>query len=90
MVTLWAAVRDLALATILTAIFAATLSSVVHSEELSRSALRQACVHDVRTLCAGVTPGGGRIKQCIVEKYAQVSDGCKDAMKQARALSATK
>lgn len=82
--------RDLALATVFAAIFAILLSSVVHSTEASRGALRQACASDVRTLCAGVLPGGGRIKQCMIEKHDHLSDACRDAMAQARAMSKSK
>ena len=56
----------------------------------SRSELRQACGTDVRSLCAGVMPGGGRIKQCMIEKRDQLSDGCKNAMKEARTPSSGK
>lgn len=80
--------RDLALATVLAAAFAVLFSSVVHSAE--RGALRQACASDVHTLCAGVFPGGGRIKQCMIEKFAQLSGGCKSALADARALSKNK
>ena len=40
-------------------------------------ALRAACESDVRKLCAGIQPGGGRIQKCLSEKKDQVSDGCK-------------
>lgn len=52
----------------------------------SKQAVRQACANDVHTLCAGVLPGGGRIKQCMIEKSNQLSDACKDAMLGARAM----
>lgn len=38
-------------------------------------AVRQACGSEVRTLCTGITPGGGRIKQCMIEKFDKLSDG---------------
>ncbi|MGJ5137657.1 hypothetical protein ACQR1V_06695 [Bradyrhizobium oligotrophicum] len=50
-----------------------------------RSAMRQACGDDVRTLCTGIMPGGGRIKQCMIEKFDKLSDGCKTALKDAKA-----
>jgi hypothetical protein len=50
-------------------------------------ALQQACANDVRTLCAGVMPGGGRIKQCFIAKRAQLSTGCKSALLAARIMS---
>ena len=43
--------------------------------------VRQACMADIRSLCAGITPGGGRIKQCMIEKHDQLSQGCRDALK---------
>jgi len=55
-----------------------------------RGALRQACMSDVQTVCAGIAPGGGRIKQCMTEKFDQLSDGCKSALKQAHAQSPAK
>ncbi len=48
-----------------------------------RAALRAACQGDVQKLCAGVTPGGGRIVACMKEKRAQVSPGCGAALAKA-------
>jgi hypothetical protein len=42
--------------------------------------LRQACSADARSLCSGIVPGGGRIKQCMIEKRDQLSQPCKDAL----------
>lgn len=42
--------------------------------------LRSACSADVRTLCAGVAPGGGRIMQCIANRGADLSPACKDVL----------
>jgi hypothetical protein len=50
-----------------------------------RSAIRQACGDDLRTLCSGIMPGGGRIKQCMIEKFDKLSDGCKTTLKDVRA-----
>jgi hypothetical protein len=44
------------------------------------ASLRAACGSDVRTVCAGVMPGGGRIKQCMIDKHDQLSKACKDAL----------
>lgn len=41
---------------------------------------RSACGADIRTLCAGVQPGGGRIVQCIASNAASLSPGCKDVL----------
>lgn len=42
--------------------------------------VRSACGADIRTLCAGVPPGGGRVVQCIASKAASLSPGCKDVL----------
>jgi cysteine rich repeat protein len=44
--------------------------------------LRSACGGDVRTLCGGVTPGGGRIIQCLATQAAPLSPACKDVLGQ--------
>lgn len=42
--------------------------------------LRSACSGDVRTLCGGVAPGGGRIVQCLAVRAADLSPACKDVL----------
>jgi Cysteine rich repeat len=42
--------------------------------------LRSACGADVRTLCAGVAPGGGRIVQCLAANAAALSPACRDVL----------
>lgn len=42
--------------------------------------VRSACGADIRTLCAGVQPGGGRIVQCIASNAAALSPACKDVL----------
>ncbi|MET4388465.1 outer membrane biosynthesis protein TonB [Bradyrhizobium sp. F1.4.3] len=42
--------------------------------------IRSACGGDIRTLCAGVAPGGGRIVQCIASNAASLSPACKDVL----------
>jgi len=44
--------------------------------------LRSACGGDVRTLCGGVAPGGGRVVQCLAVKAASLSPACKDVLGQ--------
>jgi hypothetical protein len=50
-------------------------------------AVRAACAADIRAHCAGVQPGGGRIRQCMREKRDQLSQGCKRALVAARGQS---
>jgi hypothetical protein len=47
--------------------------------------LRSACGGDVRSLCGGVAPGGGRIVQCLATNAASLSPACKDVLGQFRA-----
>jgi hypothetical protein len=42
--------------------------------------MRSACGGDIRTLCAGVAPGGGRIIQCIANRAADLSPACRDVL----------
>ena len=44
--------------------------------------LRSACGGDVRALCGGVAPGGGRIVQCLATQAASLSPACKQVMAQ--------
>jgi hypothetical protein len=43
---------------------------------------RSACGADVRSLCAGVAPGGGRIVQCLASNAASLSPACKEVLGQ--------
>jgi hypothetical protein len=47
--------------------------------------LRSACGGDVRTICGGVSPGGGRIVQCLATNAAQLSPACQDVLSQFKA-----
>jgi hypothetical protein len=44
--------------------------------------LRSACGADVRSLCGGVPPGGGRIAQCLASNAASLSPACRDVLSQ--------
>ncbi|MCA6108883.1 hypothetical protein [Bradyrhizobium cenepequi] len=43
---------------------------------------RSACGADVRSLCGGVAPGGGRIVQCLASNAASLSPACKEVLEQ--------
>jgi hypothetical protein len=42
--------------------------------------LRSACGGDVRSVCAGVQPGGGRIVQCVARNAGALSPPCKELL----------
>jgi Cysteine rich repeat len=42
--------------------------------------MRSACGGDIRSLCAGVAPGGGRIMQCVANRAADLSPACRDVL----------
>ena len=44
-----------------------------------------ACGSDIRRLCAGVQPGGGRIRQCMRARIREASAGCIEAVRASRA-----
>lgn len=41
---------------------------------------RSACGADIRTICAGVEVGGGRIIQCLANNAASLSPACRDVL----------
>ena len=44
--------------------------------------MRSACGEDVRAMCPGVTPGGGRIIECLVGQSAKLSPACRSVLGQ--------
>ena len=42
--------------------------------------LKGACAEDMNALCGSVQPGGGRIRDCMREHRAQLSNACKIAI----------
>src|SRR6267378_43439 len=47
--------------------------------------VRSACGGDVRALCGGVAPGGGRIARCLATQAASLSPACKEVLAQVAA-----
>src|SRR5262245_12257247 len=73
----------LAFAAPLLALLASEPSGAQPDPALSQ-AVRAACAADVRLLCAGMLPGGGRIVQCMRDRRDSLSEGCRNALLAAR------
>jgi Cysteine rich repeat len=58
---------------------AITLPAVANAQTTAQ----QACKADYQRLCAGVSPGGGRIVACLQSHPEQLSPACKDALAKA-------
>jgi hypothetical protein len=61
-------------------VIVAAIAAVPSFAQAEPGPRRGACMQDVKTLCAGVQPGGGRIRECIREHRAQLSQDCKMAI----------
>lgn len=63
-------------------------SSQAQQQQMSREQMQQVralCEADIRRICPGVRPGGGRLMACIQEKPEQLSAPCAEALLDARA-----
>ena len=47
---------------------------------VNRQTIRRLCEADLRTHCAGIRPGGGRLMQCARAHEAQLSADCRAAL----------
>ncbi|HET7889235.1 MAG TPA: cysteine rich repeat-containing protein [Bradyrhizobium sp.] len=45
-----------------------------------RGAMREACKADFKKFCSGVSPGGGRIVECLNKQHDSLSEACKTAL----------
>ena len=46
--------------------------------------LRAYCKPDIERLCPNVPPGGGRIKECLMQQKMELSVGCAEALQKLR------
>jgi hypothetical protein len=51
-----------------------------NAQDGGKRGVRDACREDYAKLCAGVAPGGGRIKKCMADNSANLSPKCKTAL----------
>jgi hypothetical protein len=54
---------------------------------VAQSAAMKACGGDVKSLCAGIQPGDGRVKACIKSHFGDVSGPCQAVLVKAAAIS---
>ena len=66
-------------------LLAASALAVFATGALAQNA-QQACAGDIKTYCAGVSQGEGRIAQCLRAHKDQLSAGCQRGMGQATTL----
>jgi hypothetical protein len=52
----------------------------------AREAMSQACATDIATLCKGVQPGGGKLRECLHYNRDHLSPGCLAAWQKVRAV----
>jgi hypothetical protein len=50
------------------------------SSMASSAELTGACLKDAKAQCAGVEPGGGKIKECLKSHIKDLSDECKEVL----------
>jgi len=77
---------------LLVVLFASLVAGAASAQNISRAqqqALRSACEADMRAVCAGVQPGGGRLLQCIQANPEKISQGCKSAIASLQASQAS-
>jgi Cysteine rich repeat len=72
----------IALAFSIAALTVATCASTA----LAQSGMARACAGDVKALCAGVQPGGGRVKACIKAHVSDLSEPCQAVLLKAAAI----
>ena len=48
--------------------------------------MSDACQSDVQRLCKDVSPGGGRLAQCLKQHESELSSACKSELAQARSM----
>ena len=62
------------------AIALASLSLPASASAQDLKAAREACTPDYKKYCAGVMPGGGRVKKCLTDNLDKLAPACKAAV----------
>ena len=78
----------LAAMTMIAALMASGAALAQDQQRVSPEVLKQiraACSADIKKLCDGVQPGGGRILQCMRTHQNEISSDCQAALASAKA-----
>ncbi len=59
---------------------AAALAFGAASAEAAPTTLAKACAKDVKSVCADVKPGAGKLKACVREHFSDLSTDCQIAI----------
>jgi hypothetical protein len=70
-----------------TLVAAAVVTLLSATSGMGQSAAMKACGGDVKSLCAGIQPGDGRVKACIKSHFGDVSAPCQAVLVKAAAIS---
>src|ERR1700710_2922623 len=57
------------------------------TSSIAQSPTAKACADDVKSLCAGIQPGDGRVRACIKSHFSDVSAPCQVLLVKAAAIS---
>lgn len=49
-------------------------------------AVAKACAADIKSLCADVKPGGGRVRDCVKSHFGELSAPCQDVVTKVAAI----
>jgi hypothetical protein len=60
--------------------FLVVLTALLPSGSAAVAQAGEPCVSDIKTLCAGIQPGEGRIKGCIKSHLTELSPTCQDRL----------
>ena len=65
---------------------AAAVFVTASAADAAPSALAKACAKDIKSVCADVKPGGGKLKACVKEHFSSLSEDCQIAIVKAAAV----
>ena len=68
------------------AALAAAVLMTASAAEAAPSAMAKACAKDIKSVCADVKPGGGKLKACVKDHFSDLSTDCQVAIVKAAAV----